>query len=259
MQRPDFLVVLRYQRPSDRGLIVPGDAEALHQIASGRAIVNHIERHNRPLALAGDAKLVTNATVPPIASGEQATADLLYLPVLRANRRRNAIRILLEALERPAEPELHQRRLEQDVSQNRLEHDLAQAHIRFQRLRTIVSGGNFLAPIVHIGITEASDFPLTQPGHPGNIHDVLARNSDVADSLGYSEPSEVLHAPTVGDIHLGMTRGRRIALNDQNPDTARLKLHRSRQPHGPCSDDQNRYLDHGSPPSGVRALRASLY
>jgi hypothetical protein len=91
---------------------------------------------------------------------------------------------LLQALKTPPELELDQRAGLQDFSQRRLKDHLTQPHVGFQRLGAVVAGANVVAPFMNVGVFKAGEFPLREARDPGDIHAMVPRDCNVANSLG---------------------------------------------------------------------------
>src|SRR6266481_1556129 len=86
---------------------------------------------------------------------------------------------------------------------------------------------------------------------------MVSRVRNVANLVRYPQAPEVLHAASVCDIHLRVSRGCWIALQDKCADVPLLQRERRREPDRPPSDDEHRYINH-SPPLPPHAGRVTL-
>src|SRR6267142_1984519 len=207
--------------------------------------MDHVESQYIPLTGTRKAERFTNSARTAIASGQEGAADGFSDSGGRAAKdRSHPFGILRQALESPPKPEVDEWARFEDVTQRRLEYYLAQPHVGFERLRSIVSCANVVAPFMNVGVVESRELPFRQPRNPGDIHAMVSRDRNVANLVGYPQAPEVLHAASVRDIHLRVSRGCWIALHDECADVPLLQRERRGEPDRPPSDDEHRYIYH---------------
>src|SRR5262245_64370555 len=102
LQRPDRVVVLRDERAL-RGLVVPGDAKGLQDVARARPEVDHVALHHRVLPVESDAEALTHAAAATVAAGKiGATYDLSGARLDVSQDGADPVGILGDILERDA-------------------------------------------------------------------------------------------------------------------------------------------------------------
>ena len=194
---------------------------------------------HRGAAFQADAELVAHDAGAAVAAGEEVAADLLGGAGLdRTQRGGHAIGVLLEVLEGHAPARVDQRMIEDGGLQHRLDHHLADAHGGLARLGAVVPGEDLGTLFDNAGITEAVQLTARQRRDPGDIEVVLLRHRDGAQLVDQAEPAEQLHRAAVGDVHLGMPRGRGVALDQQTADAERRQDARQGHADRPAAGDQ---------------------
>ena len=158
LQGPGVLVVLRDQRALV-GLVVPGDAEGLQQLARVGAEMDHVAVRHGGAAVERDAQPLAHAAGAAVAAGEEIASHLLgSAGLLAAQRDGDAGLVLLEILEGDAPARVDQRMIHDGVAQYRLDHHLAHPHGGLAWLGAVVAGKDFGALLGDAGIAEAVEF-----------------------------------------------------------------------------------------------------
>ena len=129
--------------------------------------------------------------------------------------------------------------------QHRLDHHLADPHGGLARLGAVVPGADLGALLDDGGIAEAMQLAARQRRDPGDVEIVLLRHRHGAQLVGQAEPPEQLHRAAVGDVHLGMPRGRGVALDQQAAHAERGQRARQRHADRTAARDEDRNVLHG--------------
>ena len=199
-------------------------------------------------ALQPDAELLAHEARAAVAAGEEVAAHGLGRAGLHgAQRRGDARLVLLEILEGHAPARVDQRVVEDGVAQHRLDHHLAHPHRRLARLGAVVACQDLGALLDDAGIAEAVQLAAGQRGDPRDVEVVLLRHGDGAQLVGHAQPAEQLHRAAVGDVHLGMPRGRGIALDQQAAHAERGERAGERHADRPAAGDQDGDVNHAPP------------
>ena len=226
--------------------------------------MDHVAVRHGGAALAADAELLAHEAGAAVAAGEEVAADGFGRAGFHgAQGDGDARLVLLEILEGRAPARVDQRVVHYRVAQHRLDHDLADAHGGLAWLRAVVAGADLGALLDHAGIAEAVQLAAAllarQRGDPGDVEVVLFRHGDGAELVGDAQAAEQLHRAAVGDVHLGMPRGRRIALDQQAAYAERGERAGKRHAHRPAARDQDGDVNHVPPRlSASEALSARV-
>ena len=219
LQGPDIFVVLRDQGARG-GLVVPGNPPALEQVDIGRAEMGQEALLHSPLALEPDADAIANPAGPPVATDQIAAADLLSRPISRSKRCDHLILVLREVLQFHAPPRVDHRGRLHRALQDRLDLHLRDAHRRLRGHAAVVARADQRPPVGHARIAEPVQLMPGQMSDPGHIEIAGLRHGDRPQRIDHAKPTEQLHAAGIGDVHLGMARGRRVAFDQQARDAA---------------------------------------
>ena len=149
---------------------------------------------------------------------------------------------LPEILEGRAPARVDQRIVQDGVAQHRLDHDLADPHRRLARLGAVVALQYLRTLLDDAGIAETMQLAARKGGDPRDVEVVLLRHGDSAQLLRHAQPAEQLHRAAVGDVHLGMARGRGIALDQQAAHAERGERAGQRHADGAAARDQDAYV-----------------
>jgi hypothetical protein len=77
------------------------------------------------------------------------------------------------------------------------------------------SGADLGALLDHARVAESMQLAIGQGRDPRNVEVVGLRYRHGPQLFGQAEPTEQLHRAAIGDVHLGMPRRRRLALDQQ--------------------------------------------
>ena len=196
------------------------------------------------LAFEADAEALADAARAAIATGQIAAADLLSRAVRRPQCRGHALLVLRDVFQLDAPSRLDHRRALHRALQHRLDLDLRNSHRRLARHGAVVAIGNKSPPVGDARIAEPVQLVAGQAGDPGHVEIAQLRHGDGAQRIYHAKPAEKLHAARIGDVHLRMSRGGRVAFHQQAGDAAPRQLARERHADGPAARDQNRDLLH---------------
>ncbi len=206
-------------------------------------------------AFQSDAELLAHDAGAAVATGEEVAAHRFRRAALdRAQGGGDARLVLHEILEFRAPARIDHGRLfsigQYRVAQHGFDHDLAHPHGGLARLRAVVAQKDLGAFLDDAGIAEAVQLSAGQRSDPRDVEVVLFRHGDGAQLVQKAEPAEQLHRAAVGDVHLGMPRGRGIALDQQAAHAERGERAGERHADRPAARDQDLRLHAERGPPG---------
>ena len=189
--------------------------------------------HDAGLAIEFDTEPMPNRACSAITAGKIAAANLLDCAVNAAQRRGDAFGILPKFLKGHAPARFHVGCDSHRPLQHRLNLDLRDTHRRLAWHAAVVLFADEPPPLVDARIAEAMQLVTGQRRHPGDIEVVVFRYRHGTQAVSQVEPAEQLHAPRIGDVHLGETRGGLVAFDEHAADAVARQLTSQRHSTGP--------------------------